>query len=156
MIIIPARASVVETSNTAAVFSWQQTASAVAERLIKKVRSRRDEVGGGGITVMALLAQCCFQISGESDKGRISFLVETAATPAGKVRDAEVPLRAVVKSITATLLSVYVEFDQLSLCASHARFNKVRRKEIVRVRVRYMCVCVCAFPIDSFYFEALF
>lgn len=109
-----------ETSNTAAVFSWQQTASAVAGRRVKKVRSRTDE---GGITVMALLAQCCFQISGESDKGRISFLVETAATLAEKIRDAEVPLRAAVKSIIAPLLNVYVGLDQLRHFSTDTRHN---------------------------------
>lgn len=102
-----------QTSNTAAVFSWQQPALAVAERLLKKVRSRTDE---GGITVTALLAQCCFQISGKSDKGRIPFSVETATTPPGKIRGAEVPRRAAVKSIIAPLLRVDVDLDQLSLC----------------------------------------
>lgn len=70
-----------ETSNTAAVFSWQQTAFVVAERLVKKVRSRTDERGGGYCHGFA--STMPLSNSGESGKGRPPFWVNTATTLAG-------------------------------------------------------------------------
>lgn len=103
----------VETSNTAAVFSWQQTASAVAERLPKKVRSRTDE---GGITVTALLAQCCFQIWGESDKGRIPVLAGDGNNSGWENKEAQ---RFQLSNLSSLLCSGWMEIWISSVSVHH-------------------------------------